>query len=84
MISDMLYGGLDQYEGCHELTEKPKTFCYESGLLEDFGNNGYQTGVFVHPFFELSQVQGQLFLEETWSKKLIHRTVNFYMHLNRL
>ena len=36
VISDMLYGGLDQYEGCHELTEKPATFCYESGLLDDF------------------------------------------------
>ncbi len=57
VISDMLYGGLDQYEGCHELTEKPATFCYESGLLDDFHDMGYQTGVFNHPYFELSDMQ---------------------------
>lgn len=61
VISDLLYGGLDQYEECRELTEKPKTFCYESGLLDDFYDKGYQIGAFIHPFFELPQVQEQLF-----------------------
>lgn len=61
VISDLLYGGMNQYEGCRELIEKPETFCYESSMLDDFDNKGYRTGVFVYPFFELPQIQEQLF-----------------------
>ena len=60
VISDLLYGGLDQYEGCHELTEKPEIFCYESGLLDDFYDRGYQIGAFIHPFSELAQIRDHL------------------------
>ncbi len=61
VISDLLYGGPDQYEGCHELTEKPTAFCYQSSLLDDFYDKGYQIGVFNHPYFELSDLR-ELFL----------------------
>lgn len=57
VISDLLYGGLDQYEGCHELEEKPETFCYESGLMDDFYDKGYQVNTFNYPFFELPQLR---------------------------
>lgn len=60
VISDLLYGGLNQYESCHKLEEKPETFCYESGLLDDFYEKGYQVGAFNHPFFELSEMREQL------------------------
>lgn len=60
VISDLLYGGLDQYEGCHILEEKPKTFCYSASLLDDFYHKGYQVGAFIHPFFELPQMREHL------------------------
>lgn len=69
VISDLLYGGLDQYEGCCELTEKPEAFCYESSLLDDFDNKGYRTDVFVYPFFELPQIQKQLFFGKNVEQK---------------
>lgn len=69
VISDLLYGGLDQYEGCHELTEKPRIFCYESGLLDDFSDRGYRTGVFAYPFFELPEVREQLFFGRNVEQK---------------
>lgn len=83
VISDMLYGGLDQYEGCHELTEKPETFCYKSGLLEDFDNKGYQTGVFAHPFFELPQVQEQLFFGRNVEQK-VYTSYSDFLHAFKL
>lgn len=61
VISDLLYGGPDQYEGCHELTEKPTAFCYQSSLLDDFYDKGYQIGAFNHPYFELPDLR-ELFL----------------------
>lgn len=61
VISDLLYGGVDQYEKCCELTQKPEAFCYRSSLLDDFEHQGYRTGVFVYPSFELPQIQEQLF-----------------------
>lgn len=62
VISDMLNGGLDQYEGCCELTDKPETFCYESGLLDIFYDKGYRIGAFIHPFFDIAQMRDhQLF-----------------------
>lgn len=60
VISDILYGGLDQYEECHELAEKPETFCYESGMLDDFYDKGYQIGAFIYPFFVKPQMQEQM------------------------
>lgn len=60
VISDMLYGGLNQYERCHELAEKQETFCYKSGLLDDFYDKGYQIGAFIYPFFTVPQMREQM------------------------
>lgn len=68
VISDLLNGGLDQYEGCHELAEKPESFCYES-LLDEFYGKGYRIGAFVHPFFELHQLREQLFFGRNVEQK---------------
>lgn len=57
VISDLLYGGQDQYEGCHELEEKPEFFCYQAGLFDDLCDRGYRVGVFIYPFFELPQLR---------------------------
>lgn len=57
VISDLLYGGQDQYEGCHELEEKPEIFCYQAGLFDDLCDRGYRVGVFIYPFFELPQLR---------------------------
>ncbi len=78
VISDMLYGGLDQYEGCHELTEKPEAFCYGSGLLDDFYDKGYQVGAFTHPFFELPQIQEQLFFGKNVEQKVYGSYSEFF------
>lgn len=57
VISDMMYGGLDQYEGCHTLEEKPETFCYRSGLLDDFCDKGYWADAFSYPLFVAAPMQ---------------------------
>lgn len=59
-VSDMLYGGLDQYEGCRALEERPEAFRYRSSLLDDFYGRGYRVGAFAYPCFELPQMRGHL------------------------
>lgn len=60
VISDLLYGGMDQYEECCELTGRPETFCYQASLLDDFYDEGYWIGAFNHPFPELEDMKDHL------------------------
>lgn len=50
VMSDLIYGGMNQYEQCRELTEQPKTFEYDTGLLDDLYDRGYETSVFGYPY----------------------------------
>lgn len=84
VISDLLYGGLDQYEGCRELTKKPETFCYESSLLDDFYGRGYQIGAFNHPFSDILQMREHLLFGKNAEQKAYGSYSEFFYDFQRL
>ncbi len=49
VISDMVYGGLEQYEKCESLDFVPEEYCYSSSLLDDLKQQGYNTGIYTYP-----------------------------------
>lgn len=50
VMSDFMYGGMDQYEQCRELTEQPETFAYDTSLPDDLYDRGYEVSVFGYPY----------------------------------
>lgn len=49
VIGDLLYGGMNLYEGCATLADVPTEYCYESSLFDDLKKEGYDTGIYIYP-----------------------------------
>ena len=49
VIGDLLYGGMNIYEGCASLDVVPKEYCYCTSLFDDLKEQGYHTGIYVYP-----------------------------------
>ena len=49
VIGDLLYGGMNQYEGCASLSDIPKEYCYPSSLFDDLKEQGYHAGIYIYP-----------------------------------
>ena len=48
-IGDLLYGGMEIYEGCQSLDDIPETYCYPSSMFDDLKRQGYDTGIYIYP-----------------------------------
>ncbi len=49
VIGDLLYGGMELYEGCVSLDSSPQEYCYSSSLFDDLKEQGYHTGIYIYP-----------------------------------
>ena len=50
VISDLLYGGMEQHERCTSLRSIPERYAYSVSLLDDLREDGYYTGIYNYPF----------------------------------
>lgn len=49
VITDLLYGGLNQHEQCKSIEDELQEYPYNASLLDDLKAQGYHTGVYEHP-----------------------------------
>jgi Arylsulfatase A and related enzymes len=49
VVGDLLYGGMNLYEGCDSLAAIPKEYCYISSLFDDLKEQGYHAGIYIYP-----------------------------------
>jgi membrane-anchored protein YejM (alkaline phosphatase superfamily) len=49
VIGDLMYGGMEQYEGCKSLGDIPQEYFYQSSIFDDLKDAGYHTGIYIYP-----------------------------------
>lgn len=49
VIGDLLYGGMNLYEGCESLASIPKEYCYASSFFDDLKEQEYHVGIYIYP-----------------------------------
>lgn len=49
VVGDLLYGGMEQYEGCNSLDAIPGDYLYSASLFDDLKQQGYETGIYIYP-----------------------------------
>ena len=49
VIGDLLYGGMNLYEGCESLNDIPEKYCYATSIFDDLKVQGYTTGIYIYP-----------------------------------
>lgn len=63
VISDLLYGNLQQFETCNSLSDVPKEYWSKTSLLDDLGKEGYSVNVAMYPFaYDLDGVKNRKLL----------------------
>lgn len=71
VISDLLYGNLNQFETCSSLNDVPKEDWLKPSLLDDLAEEGYSVNITMYPFaYDLDGVR---------SRKLLGINQEFHM-----